>query len=278
MSRSYYYLVAGLPDLLLDESRNVAPLREWLGEIEPQLEGGDRPLLRVVRYPYDNRNIVAALEGGQGEHDERGVFGADELAAEIKHPEGLPAYALTFLEAHREGRQAFAGLTATDQLAWLFYEEMFGHANGFVREWFLFDCNLRNLLAALAVREAAERSSQDARAALAGAIVCRTDVTEQILKSTAPDFGLAGMAPWSARVLALPRGDLVASEKGVDLLRWQTLDELTVFSYFGVETVLAFCLKLAMVERWMGLDAAEGKGLLEKLVDELRSGVGKADR
>ena len=196
----------------------------------------------------------------------------------MKFPESLPAYAAAFLETHREGRPVAPGLALLDQITWLFYEEMFGHRNAFLREWFLFDCNLRNLLAALAVREAAERSSQDPRAALASALVGRTDVTEQILRSTAPDFGLGGMAPWSARVLALPRGDLVAFEKGVDTLRWQTLDELSVYSYFGIEMVLAFCLKLAMVERWMGLDAAEGKGLLEKLVDELRTGVGKADR
>ncbi len=276
MSRSYYYLVAGLPDLLLDETRNVVSLAEVLADFEEQFEADDRELLKAIRYPFDNRTIVAMLDSSGAPFDSRGVFSEEDLAQELKTPEALPAYAATFVEARREGRELFAGLRPADQLAWLFYDEMSGHPNEFVAAWYSFDCDLRNVLAARNVRETARRAGEDPRSRLSTVLVGRSEVVEQILRSTAPDFGLSQLAPWSERVFALPADNLVEQEKGIDTIRWQMLDSLSEFAYFQVETILAFCIKLGMVERWLGLDAVEGKKRLEQLVNDLTSGAAAA--
>ena len=59
---------------------------------------------------------------------------------------------------------------------------------------------------------------------------------------------------------------------GVDELRWNMLDELTTFTYFGIETLLACCLKVMIVERWEHLDETSGKEKLNRLIEELESG------
>ena len=104
------------------------------------------------------------------------------------------------------------------------------------------------------------------------AIVGRNDVAQTILRSTTPDFSLSAQLPWIERLVGLSRDNLVELEKSIDTLRWEMLNELTVFSYFAVETLLAFCIKLGMVERWQGLDESEGEKRFTALVEELASG------
>jgi hypothetical protein len=272
MGASYYYLVAGLPDIVLDEGKGVVPFVEAAEEIAEHLGPVDQELLRFIRYPFDNRNVAGVLSERDTAFDARGNFTAEELEEELKGPSALPGYMVQFLEDRADGREAHAGLTVEDQLHWLFYEEAFASGNAFIREWYTFDCDLRNILTAANLRSRSEQSGEDLRALLAASLVCRTDVSEQILRSSAADFGLGPVCPWADRALQYKRDDLTGSEKATDTFRWEVLDELTTFSYFGVETVLAFCEKLFMVERWLALDPEEGKARLKQLVEEAKAG------
>ena len=107
-------------------------------------------------------------------------------------------------------------------------------------------------------------------------MIGRNDVAEQILRSSARISTLIDTS-WTERVLAFSRGTLLDFEKGLDSIRWETLSDLTAFSYFGIEKVLAFAIKLAMVERWKALDPETGRERLEKLTEELRAGFSVLD-
>ena len=96
---------------------------------------------------------------------------------------------------------------------------------------------------------------------------------ERLLASAAPDFGLAEQLPWIEQVLQLPADDFIRRERLLDQLRWDMLDELTTFSYFQIETLLAFCLRLMIVERWTGLDPQTGRKRLEQLLLGLKPGA-----
>lgn len=273
MSGNYYYLVAGLPDLVLDENKNVPDFAEFVADLSEQMEPADVALLTFLRRPYDNCNLAALLEERDEPFDTRGNFTQEELTEEIKAPERLPAYAEQFLESRNEGKEPFQGYTVHDQLTWLFMDVAREHDNEFVREWFGFECDLRNLITAANLRSQFEASGGDYRVALNTALVCRTDVVDQIMRSSAPDFSVGTMLPWAEKVLSASTEDLVSRERTIDDLRWSVLNELTTFSYFQTETILAFCIKLAMVHRWMLLDAAEGKKRFEQLVEEMRTGA-----
>jgi hypothetical protein len=103
-------------------------------------------------------------------------------------------------------------------------------------------------------------------------VIGRNEVAEAVLRSNAPDFGLGGSIPWLDQVLAASKGSLVDFEKAIDTLRWNMLNDLTCFSYFSIETILAFMIKIVMVERWKSLDPEVGKERLDLLVKELCSG------
>ncbi|MFP4164929.1 MAG: DUF2764 family protein [Chitinispirillaceae bacterium] len=274
MSRNYYYLVSGLPDLVLDESKNVVEFNAFVQEVQEELTEEDFEVIRSLRLPVDNANLISVLESKKKEFDPRGNFSKEQIESAERSPEELPEYMQVFIRAYRDNRQLYSGLVAADQLNWLFYEAMSESKSEYIRDWFSFDLNLRNVLAAVNCRKHLEHvdalaAGRDGAAAFT--IIGRNEIAEAILRSTASDFGLSAALPWLERVLALSKGGLTVMEKGIDELRWEMADELTPLSYFGVETVAAFTIKLMLVERWAKLDAAVGRSKLERLVEELKN-------
>ena len=90
MSGSYYFLVAGLPDISLDEGKNIPSFCDFMAETEEQVSSDDQKLLKLIRLPFDNVNLVAVLEDS-GEFDPRGNFSREELTSSLKNTERLPA-------------------------------------------------------------------------------------------------------------------------------------------------------------------------------------------
>ncbi|NLE00291.1 MAG: DUF2764 family protein [Fibrobacter sp.] len=275
MLRNYYFLVSGLTDLVLGDEKTGASFSVFMDEISELIHPSDLQLLQYIRLPFDNLNLITVLLGKNREFDLRGNYSRDDLVDAIKNPDVLPAYMQTFLEMQKENKQLVPGLVAEDQLSWLFYDEIAEHKNVFVRSWFEFDKNLRNVIAGINCRKelahikalASERES-----ALASVVIGNDEVAEAVLRSNAADFGLSGILPWVEKLIHHSQGSLQNFEREIDLLRWEFLNEITVFSYFGIESILVFTLKLLIVERWKMLDPQKGRERLEMLVEELKAG------
>ncbi|MDE5955282.1 MAG: DUF2764 domain-containing protein, partial [Bacteroidales bacterium] len=65
--------------------------------------------------------------------------------------------------------------------------------------------------------------------------------------------------------------DIIAREKAIDDLYWEKLDELSLMHYFDMNVIMAFILKLHIIDRWHILDENTGREMFKKLVDEVRS-------
>ena len=272
MTSNYYYLVAGLPELLLDTGKQQLACVDFLSEAAEQLTPDDLRLLQLLQLPYDNDNLLTELLKTDAPFDKKGSISEEDLAIAVKFPDELPEYMQRFVEAQRENRSPVPGLTPADQLAWFFYEAMVEQSNEFIREWYTFDLHLRNVITGINCRKETghlEALATDREKAVTSLIIGRDEVAEAILRSSAPDFGLAAMLPWVERLVALARGPVEEFEKGIDDLRWETLDEMTIASYFRAETIFAFFIKCTIVERWLALDPTAGKERLDRLLDEL---------
>ena len=74
-----------------------------------------------------------------------------------------------------------------------------------------------------------------------------------------------------AEVDAILEGnDILARERGVDDFYWKAVDALTVMDVFNLDVILAFVVKLKLVERWLRLDESAGRELFRKLVKEIK--------
>ena len=74
-----------------------------------------------------------------------------------------------------------------------------------------------------------------------------------------------------AEVDAILEGsDILARERGLDDFYWKAADTITVMEVFDLGVILAFVVKLKLVERWLRLDEATGRELFRKLVKEIK--------
>ncbi len=268
MKNNYYYLVAGLPDIMLDEARGKLSFLELAQEIMEQVSEKDATMVRDLRLEFDKKNIISLLSEESNKFDERGNYQKEDLEQELKLPDTLPSFILNYMESRAESKSSEHELSEENKINELFYNYMLSHSNLFLSEWFAFDLDLRNILAGISAR----RLSNE-KFSIANNVIGNREVAEHVRKSSAHDFSLASRLPWVDKLVSLEKGDLVEYEKAVDELRWEKLNEMTEFSYFQVETLLAFLLKVKMVERWQQLDEEEGNKKLNKLLEELGSGL-----
>ena len=61
MKQNYYYLIAGLPELSLDDNKLNLTVREFRELYYPELAADDRALLDLIYLSYDNANLLSLL-------------------------------------------------------------------------------------------------------------------------------------------------------------------------------------------------------------------------
>ena len=69
--------------------------------------------------------------------------------------------------------------------------------------------------------------------------------------------------------------DILEKEKRLDDFKWEKINSFTKFDFFNLSSVLAFLAKGNMIQRWNKLDAAKGKELFKRLIDEVRGTFNK---
>lgn len=128
-----------------------------------------------------------------------------------------------------------------------FYLRAFAHKNRFIRDYFLFDMNVRNAKVRYLNTALSREKGKDVM-----------DLPEgEFEQAQALETIFAG-------------NDILARERALDDLVWDKISELTIFNYFDINAILGFIAKLHIVARWYRLDERTGRERFRKLVDEVR--------
>jgi hypothetical protein len=69
------------------------------------------------------------------------------------------------------------------------------------------------------------------------------------------------------------RANPLESELALDRLRWSILDELAGHDMFCLGAILAYGLKIRLVERWAAMDEPAGRDRLEEIVTEQMASI-----
>ncbi|HNS17268.1 MAG TPA: DUF2764 family protein [Bacteroidales bacterium] len=264
MSRNYYYLVAGLPELLLGQSKRPFELAAFKNELRDFLHPEDYRLVELFFLPYDHINLLNLLEKKTAPFLTLGRYSQEELEEAIREPVEVPEYFRVFIERFREEAGVWQDRPWENQIAELYYDHAGSFSNEFIRDWFEFEKNLRNILTAYNCRKYSLPADQE--------LIGQGDLVESLKKSQVRDFGLSGEVDHMDRLLGiLDQKDLLEREKGLDLLRWTHLDELTTFHYFSTEVILSYVVKLLIIERWLTLDRATGEQLFGRFLEDLKN-------
>lgn len=79
MSKYYYYLVAGLPELTLEDSKLSYTVADFKAELYPDLSDEDKKLIDLFYLKFDNANVLKLLKDKDAAIDLRGNYSAEEL-------------------------------------------------------------------------------------------------------------------------------------------------------------------------------------------------------
>jgi hypothetical protein len=262
--QNYYFLVAGLPDVTMDHGKLQFGTTELREELKAGLVQNDFNYFQLLFLPNDNANLLSLLQKDQRPMLPGGVYAPDFLAEEIKEPQQVKPYIKRFIESFTGETRLYPNLTPENELTTLWYEEMLATDHEFLRDWFTFDLNLKNILLVISARKNDLPFENQ--------VIGNNHVAEIIRKSNARDLGLSAEWPWIEKVVQIMEtDDILAREKAIDLLRWSYLDELNTFNYFSVEVLMAYYLKLGIIERWLRLDQATGEEMFRRLLGELQN-------
>lgn len=272
----YYYLIAGLPEVALDDGRRPYTVADFKAEVMPMLSATDRPLFSCFFLQYDNRNVLSMLQHAETAWDARGTVTRDDAEAvltALKTEEALPrtslpAYLVDFmreyLQVAEEGREMDA-VVWQDRLSARYFRYAMGSKNAFVSAWYELNLNMANVLTAITCRKhGLDRAEY---------VVPGNETAKLLRTSNARDFGLGESLDYLPELMRVAEEtDLLMRERRLDVMKWNWLEEETFFRTFDFESVFAYLLRLEMLERWATLDAAAGEKTFRSMVGALKKG------
>jgi hypothetical protein len=240
----YYFLASYLPEINKDdlkirftlsdllEERFHIPERDWQ-DIEKVLMGRD-----VL--------IIEKLLSGKTISIEHSLFNIEFWRDQIKSPKEAPEFLLDFLSG--TDLQGF-GARDVDRLYAAYYDYVLSTtSHDFLRGYFTFQKDFRNVLAALRAREKKVAPSEY--------LMGEGELVNVLGTSTAEDFGLAAEYPWLERLMAtkLPH----QRQDVIDSIVWEYLDENVGPDPFDFKAILAYLLKLEILQKRLALSDEKG--------------------
>ena len=273
---TYYCLVAGFPDISLDDGKLSCSVSDFRTDVYPQLASSDQKLVDLFYLKFDNQNLISLLKDKEAPVKTEGTLTGEELLALIetvrngdipdkKYPAYLSEFVSQYINLASEDLYK-----AEDLLASLYYQYAMSCKIQFISEWFEFNLNVNNILSAYAARKY--------KLDVASVIVGNTPACEQLRTSNARDFGLGDTIEYMDQVQRISETEeLVERERKIDTLKWKWLEEQSFFYYFTIERIFVFLMFLDMTERWISLDKQKGYELFRQMIENLKEEISIPD-
>lgn len=263
----YHYFVAGLPEIFFDDSEISFRMPEYKQQLEEHIKPNDYKLVELLFLPYDNENLIHFLKEEFKQFNQLGKFSVADFETEFSDDRKmiLPDYMYRFYEIYKDEEQNQKIEKSWENLLTeLYYDYVLKTKNKFLKQWFEFNLNIKNLLSGINCRKFNFNPEKH--------LIGNNFISESILKNTSKDFGLDVDFPVVLDLLNISeKENILTRERELDMLKWKKIDEITLFEYFTIDVVLAYTIKLDIVFRWLMLDENKGRELFKQLINDLKS-------
>ncbi|MBQ7462350.1 MAG: DUF2764 family protein [Bacteroidaceae bacterium] len=267
---NYYCMIAGLPDIDLQDTKPGMSIEDMREQCEEQLTPQDKKLLFYFFLRYDCINLVKLLKDSEAEIDQWGNFSIEQLRDLITSATELnfnvhryPAFMSIFAREFAFNKDK-AGYFPEDEMAYQFLDYAIKTCpNRMMRRWYKLNLDITNILTAMLARGQGW--------SVGDFIKGEGEVQEMIRENKTKDFNLSHELDYIPQLMKIvDEEDPVRKEKMIDAFKWIWLDERTFFEPFDMAAVFAYLCKLEIQERWAKLDVEQGKETFQKIIDDLR--------
>ncbi len=263
--KQYYYLIAGLKDIFLDDKKQLPSILSFKEELKEQLTEKDYSTIKNLYFHFDNKNIINHLFS-KDEFNSFGNFSKENYENLLKNDEVFPAYIREFLSFYKENKEQKDKKIFENYLTNNFYRHLEQEENLFVKNYYSFIQNLENINTAIVCRKFDIPITNE--------LIGKNELTEQLETNKQKDFGIARDYEFTDELIKLNEDDnSFLTEKFIDKLKWDFLNDAVVYEYFSLNQIISYALKLQIIQRWEKIDKAENKALFEKLLNELQESV-----
>lgn len=261
---NYYCLIAGLPEISPDDKKLSLSVQELRTYLNDYLTKQETDIINLFFYPNDNAQILRLLQKQEPDPNLQTVFTASQLEDEIQDPMFLPSYIKEYLlDLQKEDREVSNKLPEVE-FSERYWNFMLSQKERLVRKYAEFSMNVKNLITALNCRKYHLDIEKE--------VIGNSHFANQLKTSRAKDFELSDEYPYVDKVLALFEKDNTAErEYKIDMLYWEFLDEMTGHKYFTFDNVIAFMLKLMILERWSKMTTEQGKKIFRELLERFKN-------
>ncbi len=276
--KQYHCLVAGLPEIKLDDTKSPFTLKELKEDLKNELSEKDYSVVHWLFLNHDNKNLLSYLQNKEAGFNDLGDLTASDfdsflkLLNEEEQPEipELPDYMRQYLQLTLEEDKKQDDVNQADVLNSLYFSEAVQQKNEFAADWFQLQLNVLNIITALNCRKY--------ELPIENYIVGDNEIARALKTNTGRDFGIGGMFDYFDQVVRISEEtDFEKKEKMLDALYWNYLEEKSFFYFFTVERLFVYLLQLQIVERWSVLESGNGKEVFLKMVDEMKGNVQFSD-
>jgi hypothetical protein len=251
----YYFLGGYLPDIHRDDRKLRVNLEGFLEE-RAYMAPEDVEDIALVLLHRDVRMCEALLNGREIElpHSRHSLAFWRE---EVKKPENAPEFLAEFLT----GRDSAQRLSPEDsgRLQAAYYDFALSRAtSGLLKKYLSFEKDLKNILAALRARQLGMDVAEQ--------VFGGGELAEQLATSNAEDFGLSEEVPWFGEALVADTPS--RRQEVVEKILWDFLEESAGSDAFDFNAILAYMLKLEMLESRLALSAEAGMEKVRRLEEQ----------
>ncbi len=248
----YYFLVTYLPEIQRDDKKLKLRFADLLAERE-NIAPEDWRQIELVLLNRDFL-LLEKLLAGKDPDVEQSLYDKEFWKEQVKAPKEVPEYLEAFLQTVQEEKTF--GPDEVNLLHQIYYDYTIQNAtNPLLKEYLAFEKLLRNVLAAIRARRKGLPPADH--------ILGEGEIEEQLGRSNADDFGLGQDMPWIERLVEAR--DPLQLEDTIEQILWDFLDEQTTQVYFDFEVILAYLLKLQLLEKRLALSEERGMEIVRHL-------------
>ncbi|MDD2475529.1 MAG: DUF2764 family protein [Dysgonamonadaceae bacterium] len=271
----YYYFVAGLPDFSFESTKLPFTVEEFKEMLYEELKPDDKKLIDKYFLKADKDNLLKLIVNKDAEIQSTGVFTREELLDSIdtirKNPhvenKDIPNVFYQFIKQWLSEDAETDNKNWEDLLTSLYMNYGVEVKNSLISRWFTLNLNIGNVLAAIYSR----KYNMDVKSVVVG----DNHIAKTIrANSNMRDFGLERELEYFETLSNISEEtDIYERERKIDKLRWDWLEENTVFDYFNIEYIFSYLCKLQILERWADLNAEEGERVFRELIANMKKEV-----
>lgn len=289
----YFTLGAQLPTLKRGDYRShQLTSKEFVETLSQQASKSDRKLIELLLLRADNALLLNLLQDRDAVEDEGKVYevGEEKLRFLIEATEKrleaernavtkyqdldyprlpkkvYPQYMIDFVERYltEQFEEVDQPYFYADILLMEYAAHVQKKGNKFLRQWFKLEYDIAAIFAAIT----ADAYKLDREKYIMGGSqlhrLLREGEWEEITYTSEGEL-------YEAMRKIAEMQDLALREQSIDQYKWDRLDEVTFMDIFSINAMLAYLLKLQMLERWEKLDKVQGEEKFKTIVSSLNN-------